>query len=195
MIRCKMGSRGKVKTVKKEEKIEKMLNELADATAQPVRSGLAEEIKNRIPHRLIPHKGGLDTINIIVDLRISKLTAAAAIIMTIVLCAGFFGDKESTGEGIFHNSMLLVKYLGGWGDTSENSLLIGRSQYELLLERGESVEWYGDSIDPEDSNAVLMHWQLSDDKYGVFFADGREAQVSSEELIQLLAYTLQKKTE
>jgi len=178
----------------KEEKVEKMLNELADATAQPVRNGLAEEIKHRIPHRLVTHKGGLDTINIIVDLRISRLTAAAAIIITIVLCAGFFGERDSTDPSIFHNSMLLIKHLSGLEGADESGLSVGRLKYERLLERGANVEWYGDSINPQDSNAVLMHWQMSDGRYGVFFADGREAQVNAEQLIELLTFTLHKKT-
>ena len=178
----------------KEEKLEKMLNDLADATAQPIRNGLAEDIKHRIPHRLIPHKGGLDTINIIVDLRISRLAAAAAIIITIVLCANFFGERESADGNIFHNSMLLIKHLSGREDAGRNGISVGRSKYEHLLERGERVEWYGSCIAPQDSNAVLMHWQLSDGKYGVFFVDGREAQVNPEQLIELLTHMLQKKT-
>lgn len=177
----------------KEEKIEKMLNELADATAQPVRDGLAEEIKNRIPHRLIPHRGGLDTINIIVDLRISKLTAAAAIIMTIILCANFFGERDQAGGGVFHNSMLLVRHLCGW-EGGGDDLFIGRSKYERLLEQGERVEWYGDSVDLQDGNAVLMHWQLPDGRYGVFFVDGNEAVVNAEQLIELLTRMLRKET-
>ena len=175
----------------KEENLEKMLSELADATARPVRSGLAEDIKNRIPHRLIPHKGGLDTINIIVDLRISRLTAAAAIIITIVLCASFFGERDLTDGGVLHNSTLLVKHLCGW-EGDGNGILVGRSKYEHLLERGECVEWYGDSVNLQDSNAVLMHWRLPEGKYGVFFVDGNETVVSAEQLVELLTRMLRK---
>ena len=42
------------------------------------RPGLAREIKDRIPARLVRHR--MDTISIIVDLRISRLAAAAAIL-------------------------------------------------------------------------------------------------------------------
>ncbi len=177
----------------KEEKLEKMLNDLADATAQPVRNGLAEDIKHRIPHRLIPQRGGLNTINIIVDLRISRLTAAAAIIITIVLCANFFGERDSSDGSIFHNSMLLIRHLSGREDAASNEISVGRSKYEHLLERGERVQWYGSSIDPQDSNAVLMHWQLPNGNYGVFFVDGREAEVNPERLIELMTHMLQKK--
>ena len=68
----------------REEKLEKLLNELADATAEQPRPGLAEDIRRRIPQQLSPHRGRMDTINIIIDLRISRLAAAAAIIITMI---------------------------------------------------------------------------------------------------------------
>ena len=53
--------------------------------------------------------------------------------------------------------------------------------------------FYGDSIDTEDSNAVLMQWKLSDGEYGVMFGDLRTKTVGAEELIKLQARMLQKK--
>ena len=35
----------------KEERLQKLLNGLAKATEEPVRPGLAEDIKDQIPHR------------------------------------------------------------------------------------------------------------------------------------------------
>lgn len=166
-----------------EEKLGKLLNELAKRTAEPVRPGLAEDIKQHIPHRLVPHRGGMDTINIIVDLRISRLGAAAAIIITMILLANF--------HGIYKDNKLLARYLLGGADKS--NILTGKTQYEHLVSQGKDVVFYGDSIDPEDSNAVLMQWRLSNGKYRVIFCDLREREVTAEELIKLQARMLQKK--
>jgi hypothetical protein len=174
----------------REEKLQKILNELADATPESVRPGLAQDIKDQIPHRLIPHKRGMDTINILIDLRINKLTAAAAIITTIVLCAHFLGGRDATGGGIYEG----IKYWRSWIGLGRSNVLAGKAKYEDLAEQGKQVEYYGDSIDPEDSQAVLVQWKLADGRYRVIFADWSTDVVSTEELIKLLSRMLQKKT-
>lgn len=177
--------------MKNKEEIKELLNELADATAEPVRAGLGEDIKHKIPHRLLHHRGGMDTINIIIDLRINKLAAAAAIIMTIVFCATFLGSRGSTDSSVLQDSMLLIKY---WAGAGGNGISAGRSKYEHLLEYGKEVVWYGDSLKTKDGSAVLMQHRLGDGEYEVTFVDGREKQVSAEELVKLLTKMLQKKT-
>jgi hypothetical protein len=174
----------------KEENLGNLLNELAERTAGPVRPGLAEDIKQQIPQRLAAHRRGMNTVNIIIDLRISRLAAAAAIIIAMLLLASFFGGRDSTG-GIYQESKLLVRYLLG---TGKNDTLAARLTYEHLVEKGIDVVYYGDSIDLEDSNAVLMQWKISEGRYKVLFGDLREREVSAEELIKLQAEMLQKKT-
>ena len=174
----------------REERLKVLLNELGQRVTEPVRPDLCEQIKQQIPNRLTRHKIGWDTINIIVDLRLSKSVAAAVIIITMILLLNLFWGRDATG-GIFQDSILLVKY---WGGSGENALSAVRSKYEHLLHRGENVMWYGDWIDPEDTHALLMHQKLSEGKYIVTFADGREREVNSEGLIKLLAWMLQKKT-
>jgi len=175
-----------------EEKLEKLLNELADVT-EPVPPHLAEKIKHQIPQQLSPHRGGLDTVNIIIDLRISKLAAAAAIIVTMILCANFLGGRSPAGDGIYQGGKLLIKYcLGGIGADRSN-VLIAKSRYEYLAQRVKDVVYYGDSVDPQDSNVVLIQWKLSDGEYRVVFGDLREKTVSAEELIRLQAQMLQKR--
>ncbi len=177
----------------REEKLGKLLNELADATMEPVRPGLAEDIKHHIPHKSGPHRGSRDTVNIIIHLRVSKLAAAAAVIITMVLCANFFDGRDSTGDGIYQDSKLLINYLGGTG-AGRSDVLAGVSKlYEYLVHQGRDVAYYGDSIDPEDDNAVLMQWKLSDGKYRVIFGDLRTKTVNAEDLIKLQARMLQKK--
>ncbi len=178
----------------REEKLGKLLNELAERTAEPVSPGLAENIKHQIPQRLMPHRSGMDTINIMIDLRISKLAAAAVIIVTMILLASFLGGRDLAGNGIYQDGKLLVKYCLGWAGAGGSDVLAGRSKYEHLVHQGKDVTYYGDGIDPDDSNAVLMQWKLPDGKYRVIFADLRAKTVSAEELIELQARMLQKKT-
>ncbi|MFA5252506.1 MAG: hypothetical protein WC454_07975 [Phycisphaerae bacterium] len=176
------------------EKLEKLLNELAGATAEPVQPYLAEHIKNQIPQQLSAHKGGIDTVNIIIDLRISKLAAAAAIILTMILFANFFGGRSQENAGMYQNGKLLLKYCFGGIDTDRNKVLTtAKSKYEYLAQLGKDVVYYGDSFDPRDSDAILVQWKLSDSEYKVLFGDLRERTVSAEELIRLQGRMLQKK--
>ena len=87
-----------------QERIEQLLNELAQRTAEPVRPGLADEIKARIPDKPARHKSGLDTIRIIIDLRVTKLAAAAAIIITLLLCVTLLGGKDPAGSSFLQNT-------------------------------------------------------------------------------------------
>jgi hypothetical protein len=181
--------------MKEEETLPKLLNELADATAaEPARDSLAEDIKQQIPHRLAPHKKGMDTVNIMIDLRISKLAAAAVIIITMILSANFLGGRNSAGDGIYRDGKLLIKYCLTGEDATKSDVLSGVSNfYEYLLQQGRDVVYYGGGIDTKDNNAVLMHWKLPDDKYRVMFADLRTEEVTAEELVKLQARMLQKK--
>jgi len=175
----------------KEEQIKEFLTELGQRETEPVRPGLGEEIKQRIPHRLSRHKIGWDTVNIIIDLRLSKSVAAAVIIVTMILLLNLFGGRESIGAGIFKDGILLIKY---WGGAGEDHISIARTKYEHLRERGENVIWYGDSIDIKDADAVLMQQKLSDGKYALTFVDGHENQVNSEQLVKLLTRMLENRT-
>ena len=176
-----------------EEKLEKLLNELADAAAEPAPSYLAEEIKHQIPQQLSPHRGGLDTVNIIIDLRVSKLAAAAVIVLTMVVFANFFGGRSPADGGLYRNGKLLVKYcLGGMG-AERGNVAAARARYDYLVQTGKDALYYGDSIDPSDNNAVLIQWKVSDGQYKVVFGDLREETVSAEELIRLQGQMLQKR--
>jgi hypothetical protein len=177
-----------------EEKLEKLLNELADATSEPGPSCLAEEIKRQIPQQLSPHRGGLDTVNIIIDLRISKLAAAAVIVLTMILFANFFGGRSQGNGGIYQSGKLLVEYCLGDIEADRSNVLAAKARYEYLAQRVKDIVYYGDSVDPRDSNAVLIQWKVSDGEYRVVFGDLREETVSAEELIRLQGQMLQKKT-
>lgn len=178
--------------MKKEEKLNKLLNQLAQATTEPTRPGLAHDIKNQIPQRLIPHKG-IGNINIIIDLRISKFAAAAVIIITMVICANFFARKHTTTGSIYKEGKMLVKYLVGAGDANKDKVFSGKAEYEKLLSRGKEVYFYGDIIDTQDSNSILIQWKLVDGNYRVIFANLRAETITPQQLIRLQAQMLQKK--
>ena len=173
-----------------EEKLTKLLNDLADATAEPVRPGLTEDIKQQIPQRLSPHKGGTDTIHIVINLRISKLAAAAVIIITILLCAGLFGGRDWTSDGIVDGVRDSLAWLGA----GRSDVLAVRSRYEDLVRQGKHVVYYGDNIAPGDNSAILMQLKLPDGRYRVVFGDGSTTIVNAEELIELHSRMLLKKT-
>ena len=173
-----------------QEKLDKLLNELAERTAEPVRPGLAEDIKEQIPAGLGTHRGGLNTINIIIDLRINKLVAAAVIIIAMILLVSFFGTRDSQGGNIYQEGKLFLRYLLG---KDRVDVLTVRSRYEQLVQEGKEAAYYGDSVDARDSNAVLMQWKISDGRYQVIFKDFRMKEVSAEELIRLQAQMLQKR--
>jgi hypothetical protein len=158
-----------------DENLKKMLSELAEQTAEHVPPGLSQDIKEHIPRSLhAHHRRGMDTINIVVDLRVGKLAAAAAIIVTMILLANF--------QGLYSDGRLLAKYL--LGGASQSDILTGKTKYELLVKSGEDVVLYSD-IDTQDSNAVRMHWKVPQDKYKVLFPDMREAEMSADEFIRL----------
>lgn len=166
----------------RDENLERMLSELGERAGERVRPDLVEEIKAHIPEHLHAHRRGLDTINIVIDLRVGKLAAAAAIIITMILLANI--------HGLYRDGKVLAKYL--MGGSKQSDILTGKVRYDLLVKSGEDVELYSD-IDTRDSNAVRMHWKVSQDKYKVVFGDMREAEVSAEELIRLQARMLQER--
>jgi hypothetical protein len=173
-----------------EDQIKQLLSELGPRLTEPVPPDLGEQIKQRIPHRLSRHKISWDTVNIIIDLRLSKSVAAAVIVLAMILLLNLFGGRDSTMRDIVQDGVLLVKY---WGGTGKVNMSTARTKYEHLLERGEEVVWYGGSVDPKDTHAVLMHQKVGEAKYIVTFVDGHEKEVDAEELIELLTRILREK--
>lgn len=174
----------------KEEKLKELLNELTNVTKEPVPPGLGEEIKRKIPQQLSPQKHGTDTIHIAINVRISKLAAAAVIIITILLCASLFGGRDWTSDGIVGG----IRDSLAWVGAGRADVLAVKSKYEDLAQQGKLVVYYGDSIDPSDTSAVLMQLKLPDGRYRIVFADGSTTVVNAEKLAELLSRMLQKPT-
>ena len=175
-----------------EKNLEQLLNELAEATVERADTSLSENIKHHIPGKLTPNKLGMDTINIMIDLRIGKLAAAAIIILTMALCFSFFGSSDSMGGGIFQDGKLLAKHWLRSGSQERLSESIAET-YEYLLSRKEEVVYYEDSFNLSGHDAILMHWKHSENEYKVIFSDLRIKTVSADELIKLQSQMLLKK--
>ena len=174
-----------------EEKLTELLNELAERTSEPVRPGLAEEIKQQIPPHPACHRGGMNTINIIIDLRVNRFAAAAVIILMLILFANFLGGGDS--NGLYQDGKLVAKYLLADPRSQSADIAAGMLKYKHLVEQGREVVFYGDVIDLEDNNAVLMQWKLPGGNYAVMFGDLREKTVSAEELVRLQSQMLRNK--
>ena len=178
----------------REEKIEKLLGELAEATTEAVSPNLAENVKKHIPHTLAHHRRGMDTIKIMIDLRISKLAAAAVIIIATALSISLFDGQDSTDKGFYQDSKLLIKYCMGFENVARHDVLAGMSNfYKNLIQKEKEVVFYSESFDSGESDSILMHWKLSDDKYRVIFGDLHAETVNAEKLIKLQTHMLQKK--
>jgi len=176
------------------QKLEKLLRELAGRTAEPIAPDLAEDIKGQIPSRLAHRRAGMNAINIVIDLRVSKLAAAAVIVISLFLCLRFFGGRDLTGDNLYEESKLFINYCLG-NKTADRGSELASVLYEYLVSQGIEPVYYGDRVDISDSNAVVMYWRLSDGGYMVRFGgDLRAEAVTAEELIELQGRMLQKRT-
>ncbi len=180
----------------REEKLRELLNKLADATTEPVRPDLDEDIRHQIPHRLVRHRVNWNTISIIIDLRLSRSVAAAVIIITIFLWASFLGGWNTSPDQMYEDSKLLIQYgLAGENAGRADVLASLEKFHKHLADRGRTVTYYGQSADPDDRNIVLMHWKLPDGRYRVIFNDLSARSICPATLIRLQTYMLEKQME
>jgi len=178
--------------MKKDELVE-LLREVGASTAERVDPNLAARIKEQIPRPLLRQKGGMNTISIIIDLRVGKLAAAAVILLAMFLCAHFFSTRDWKSDNIVQNGKLVARYLLNGQYPAVENAPVAKSRYDYLRERGKEVVYYGDSIDPKDPNAILIHWKLRSNRYRVIFGDLSTRTVTAEELIAMQARMLRKK--
>jgi hypothetical protein len=172
---------------------QELLRALATRGIERARPELGEEIKARIPYRLTPH--GWDTINIIVDLRISRLAAAAVILLAMLLIGRFMGGREAAGMKMYEDGKLFVRYVLDGEKAYQAELLGNLAQFrDELIAQGREVVYYGEQAKFKDPCAIIMHWKLSDDRYGVILGDLTTRTVSAKTLILLQAHMLQSRT-
>ncbi len=169
-------------------KTESLLKALAEEGIERARPELGDEVKAHIPYRLTPHRW--DTINIIVDLRISKLAAAAAILLAMLLIGSFFGGRDAAGARMFED----MKYALGGEDACKAEFLGNLTKFrDDLIAQGREVVYYGDQAKFKDPCAIIMQWKLSEDRYAVILGDLTTRTISSKTLIALQAHMLQSR--
>ncbi len=59
--------------------------------------------------------------------------------------------------------------------------------YMMLVQDRKEPAYYGESVGPDDTDAVLMRWKISDDEYRVIYGDLTAENVSAERLAELEA--------
>lgn len=173
-------------------RIEELLRLLPGRIIERARPGLAEEIKNRIPARLSLHR--MDTINIIVDLRVSRMAAAAVILLAVFLIGAFFGGRDEAGLQMYQDGKLFIKYALG-GEKAYKAEILGELTKfrDTLTAQGREVVFCGDRANLNDQYAILMYWPLPDGKYGVILGDLSARTVTAKTLIRLQARMLQER--
>ena len=174
-------------------KIDDLLKALAEHGIERARPELGQEIKARIPSRLTFRP--MDTFNIIVDLRISRVAAAAVILVAMFLMGSFLGGRDAAGPKMFEDGKLFLRYTLGGEDACKAEFLGNLAEFRNeLTAQGREVVYYGDPANLKDPCVVIMHWKLSDDRYGVILGDLTARTVSAKTLITLQGHMLQKRT-
>jgi hypothetical protein len=173
-------------------KIEDLLRAWAEHGIERARPGLGQEIKSRIPQRLVPHR--MDTINITVDLRISRLAAAAAIILVLLVVGSFLGGRDAVGRRMYEDGKLFVEYTLH-GENAARAQVVGNLARfrDDLIAQGREVVYYGNQANLNDPYTIVMHWKISEDKYGVILGDLSPRTVSAKTLIRLQDHMLQER--
>ena len=172
-------------------RIEELLRLLPGRIIERARPGLAEEIRNRIPARLSLHR--MDTVSIIVDLRISRVAAAAAILVAVFVIGAFFGGRDEAGLQMYQDGKLFIKYALG-GEKAYNAEVLGELTKfrDALTAQGREVVFCGGRANLNDPYAILMYWPLPDGKYGVILGDLPARTMTAKTLIRLQTRMLQE---
>lgn len=170
-------------------RLEELLRSLAEQGIERARLGLGQEIKDRIPARLTPHR--MDTINIIVDLRISRMAAAAVIVLTMILIGWLIGGRGAAAPQMVEDGKLFLRYTLGGERAYQAQFLGNLAQFrDDLIAQGREVVYYGDRVKLNDPCVVIMHWKLPDGRYGVILGDLTTRTVSAKTLITLQDHML-----
>lgn len=173
--------------------IEDHLRTLGECGFDRARPGLAQKIRSQIPGRLIPHR--MDLVGMFAELRINRLAAAAVILLALLVTGSFFGGASAVGTQMYEDSKLLLQYTLAGDNACKSRILSNLMQFrDDMASQGREVVFYGDQVNLNDRYSIVMHWKLSDDRYGVVLGDLSARTISSEMLIRLQTYMLQERT-
>jgi hypothetical protein len=173
-------------------RLEELLRSLGEHGIERARPGLDQEIKGRIPARLTPHR--MDTINIIVDLRISRVAAAAVIVLAMLVIGRLVGGRDAVAPQLVEDGKLFLRYTLGGERACKAEFLGNLAQFrDDMRAQGREVVYYGDHVKLNDPCVVIMHWKLPDGRYGVILGDLTTRTVSAKTLITLQDHMLQSR--
>jgi hypothetical protein len=173
-------------------KIEDLLQALAQRGIERARPELGRQIKNQIPQRLIAHR--MDTINITVDLRISRIAAAAAIVVALLVIGSFLGGRDALGRRMYEDGKLFLEYTLHGENAGKAQVVDNLTRFrDDLIAQGREVVYYGNQANLKDPLTIVMHWKISEDKYGVILGDLSPRTVSAKTLIRLQDHMLQER--
>ena len=179
------------------EKIESLLKKLARQTTEQPSPAVGEKIKNDIPDKLAAHKTRLDTLNIIIDLRINKFAAAASIAIITAISIYLLFGANSSGHDIFDENRLAIQYLFKSENVANAGILNSISYlHDHLVQQGKEVVFYENSIDPQNHYRLVMHWKMPDGTYKaavLVFGKLNVQNLTAEQLIELQALMLKRK--
>jgi hypothetical protein len=163
------------------KRTEELLQKLGQRGKELAPQSLAERIKQRIPDRLMESRWGRERINIVIHLRISRVAAVAAIILSLVVFAGLFGRGQEDGGWYLGLKGMVRDVLSGSEGTEANLAKV----YQELATNGVEAVYYGQNANSKDPTRILMHWKLPEGEYRVVFSNGRVILASPEQLIKL----------
>jgi hypothetical protein len=166
------------------------LKELSRCVAEPIPPHLGEKIRRTIPVRL-QNRWGKDAVNIIIHFRISRFTAAIAILLTLVVCWTLFDGSK--GDTPLYRELIRLDWLPGKdaGYTTVRSAL--ETRYRWLVEQGYEAEYYGDIISFESADDIILYWRIDDEHYRVIFANLKPRIVTAKELVHLQSSMLKSR--
>jgi hypothetical protein len=164
-------------------RLEGLLRELGRRQAEPAPQGLCERIKHHIPARHLAGGWGKGTINIMVHLKISRVAAVAAIVLSLIVFGGFFGSKGWSDTEWTQDIKTAVRdALGGNGSSAGLARV-----YEDLASSGVEAVYFERNANSQDPTLILMYWRLPEGDYRVVFSNGRVVRASPEMLIGMQA--------
>jgi hypothetical protein len=162
-------------------RLEDLLLELGRRTGEAAPAGLGERIRHHIPVR---HTSGWGNgINIIVHLKISRMAAVAAIVLSLIVFGSLFSSK----------SWLETEWVQDIRSTLRDTLGTGGAKVDLakmyqdLSNSGVEVVYFERNANSLDPTLVLMYWRLPEGDYRVVFSNGRVTRATPEMLIGLQA--------
>ena len=175
----------------KNDTIENNLHKISNQTNCPAPNHLCANIKKQLDTQADSPAKPKGHINIVIDLRINKYVAAAAIIISTIMFANLLNLHSD--RTLYSETKIVLQSL-----LHKNSHHADFSDFKKLCEKlkaaGHQIEYLGDTADRSDPDSILMYTKLADGNFSVRFINLRTEIFTSQELIAHQTKLLQKKS-